>query len=1139
MPTENCFCIFLAMKRSFSLVAALFTVATTFAQTKTDSLFKGKELFLKKDLSAELNIVSQHIDHTEQMHSHVLWAHYLNQPHPSVATVKGYLAQAALEFKVPVDLLEAIAQVENNFTQIGPSIDQGWGMMHLVSNNYCNTLGEAAKLLSMNEQVLKDDARQNIRGAAVLLRSYFGNSKNTKAGLEEWYPAVSKFSGLISEELRTIQADRYYTVLKDGNVSTTLWGETIVIHRKKNLNLTYIRSTFHPNNNAAEQETGRSADYGAAVSSFTTCNYTLTRNHSIDTWVNHWIGTGTAAGAVSWFQNCSAGASAHFVTANNGTIYQVVPVASTAWHCGASGYPYNNGRSIGQEHEATVSNPGLWNSTAMLQASAQMACYFCNEYNIPVNQNIASPGICGHNSMPGTNTNCPGTIPWSTWFNYFNTGSCNAQPPVQPSNDYCGSATALSVYGNTCGSTATSDVNGATQSAAPTACDGFSSTNANDVWFTFTATSTAHTITVVPSVGMDAVVDLRNGCPGTSIDCEDAGGGEGSTEVLQAIGLTIGNTYYVRAYDYTGANNPPTTSSFTICVTTPCSQPFKPIIAGNNIFCSGQSSQLSIDNPCSGCTYTWSNGGTGTAAIVTATGNYTVTATNNCGSVSSDPYGVTVNPTPQPVINNLSNAYCLASSSVTLSATPSGGVFSGTGVTGNIFSPSVAGIGIHTVSYTFSQTGCTGTISQNVTVSASPVVQITANGPLAFCSGSSIVLTATQGSSYTWSNGSTTQSITVNQSGNFDVTVTNPAGCNASVAASTLVNVNVYPNPVASAGADQTLLQVQNNSVTIGGSPTALGGTPPFNYLWSPSSGLDAANTANPIVSNLAYATTYTITVTDANGCTATDDVNVQVALLCTYTAQPSFISLPASGTIDFFYVAVSDSSCGAWTISTCNWLSVLSPNLPVTGNSWVKISASANNDTIQRSCLVSLTGGQTVMAVQSAAIPDPCVPPITPPQVQLNFCDLAAELIPNVSYQWYNSGIIISGANTRFYSATQTGYFYVVVADSNFCSAQSQDVYVTYPGCAGTEVENIEAITTLDIYPNPANGETISINTSQVLFGSELKIHDVMGRLMKSVTLNERPAEISLPDFSAGVYVVSLKSSSGITASARFLKLR
>jgi N-acetyl-anhydromuramyl-L-alanine amidase AmpD len=1127
------------MKNMLSFIGTFLLMVAVHGQQKVDSIFKGDELFLKRDLSAELHQVAQYIDHAEQLHHHELWAHYLAQPHPSVATVNKYMAQAAAEFKVPLQLLQVIAQVENNFTQLGPSIDQGWGMMHLVQNNYCNTLGEAAQLLGVSEQVLKDDAQQNIRGAASLLRKYFGNNKNTKATLEEWYPAVRKFSGLISDELRTIQADRYYTVLKDGNVNTTLWGETIVIPRKKNLNLHYIRSTFHPSNNTTEQEAGRSADYGAAVSSFTTCNYTSTRNHSIDTWVNHWIGTGTAAGAVSWFQNCSAGASAHFVTANTGTIYQVVPVASTAWHCGASGYPYNNGRSIGQEHEATIANPGLWNSTAMLQASAQMACYFCNEYNIPINQNITSPGICGHNSMPGTNTSCPGTIPWSIWFNYFNTGSCNAQSPVQPGNDYCGGATTLNVYGSTCGNTVAGDVNGATQSAAPTACDGFSSTNADDVWFTFTATSTAHTITVVPSTGMDVVVDLRNGCPGSSIDCEDAGGGEGSTEVLQATGLTIGNTYYVRVYDYTGANNPPTTTSLTICITTPCTQPVKPVISGNNVFCSGQSSQLSVSNPCSGCTYTWSNGSTGSAVIVTATGNYTVSATNNCASISSDPYSVTVNSTPQPVINNLSNAYCLASANVTLSAVPSGGNFSGNGITGNVFSPSTAGMGTHVISYTVSQNGCTGTASQSVTVSASPVVQISVSGATDFCNGENVTLTATQGTSYNWNNGAASQSITVSQSGSFNVTVTNPGGCNANVGATSPVVVTVHPNPVASAGADQTLLQVQNNSVTIGGAPTAFAGTSPYSYLWSPSSGLDSNEVANPVVSNLSSSTTYTVTVTDANGCTVTDNVIVSVTSLCTYTTQPAQIYLPASATTDSFFVSVSDTNCCAWNISTCNWLNIVSPNLPATGSSWVKFSVTANNDTVQRYCPLPLTGGQTITVVQSASIPDPCNPPITPPQVHLNFCDLAAQLIPNVSYQWYNSGIIISGANTRFHSATETGYYYVEVADSNFCSNQSQDVYVAYPDCSGTGMQVVSNEDVLRVYPNPVSDGVINVSVSDIPPGSELKIYDAMGRLMKLLILNNTPAEISVLDFSAGVYVVSLKTYSGMSATTRFLKLQ
>nr|MBP7389704.1 N-acetylmuramoyl-L-alanine amidase [Chitinophagales bacterium] len=500
------------MKKYYTVILYLIVLHSG-AQAVTDSLYKNGQLFLHKNLSAELQLVSPHLHEEEQLHAHTTWAYYLDRPHPSVEVLKVYFNNAAQEFGVPVELLQAIGYVENNWTQIGPSIDKGWGIMHLVQNNYCNTLNEAASLLHLPEQTLRDDAQQNIRGAAALLKKYKGTEPDfAKNQLQNWYVAAKVFSGLLSYELRTLQANRYFSVIKDGARSTTLWGEQIILPKVPVLQLSFLEETSESSGSS------RSADYGPAISSFTSCNYSNTRNHAIDTYVNHWIGTGTAAGAVSWFQNCNAQASAHFVINNSGSIYQVVPVASTAWHCGASGYPYNNGRSIGVEHEATVANPGLWNSTAMLQASAEMSCYFCDLYNIPTNQNITSPGICGHNSMPGTNTSCPGTIPWSTWFSYFNTGSCSAPAVQQPANDYCGNATALTVYGNTCGSVTTGDINAATQSAVPTLCDGFTASNANDVWYSFVATATSHNITVIPSGGMDALVDLRSGCPGTTID---------------------------------------------------------------------------------------------------------------------------------------------------------------------------------------------------------------------------------------------------------------------------------------------------------------------------------------------------------------------------------------------------------------------------------------------------------------------------------------------------------------------------------------------------------------------------------------------------------------------------------------------
>ncbi len=1079
---------------------------------------------MQRDVSKELNIVASHIDKDVQPHHHEQWAYYLSKPHPSVFTVNMYFNDAAAEFGVPVEILKTIGQIENNWTQMGPSIDEGWGIMHLVHNNYCNTLHEAALLLGVSDTVLKDDAHQNIRGAAALLRKYFDdeNLQLSEPRTEDWYNAVRKFSGLISAELQTIQADRYFGVIKDGIHSTTLWNEEIVLPRNSAIDISYITANY--NSGTQPQSVDRSSEYGPAIATITTCNYSSGRNHSIDTWVNHWIGTGTAAGAVSWFQNSSANASAHFITANNGTIYQVVSVANTAWHCGASGYPYNNGRSIGEEHEATNANPGLWNSTAMLQASANMACYFCGLYGIATNQNHVSPGICGHQNMPGTNTDCPGTIPWTTWFGYFNNGTCSAVAVTAP-NDYCGNAVALNVYGQTCTSSTTGDVNGATQSTAPIACGGYTSTTAKDVWFTFVATATTHNITVVPSSGFDAVIDLRTACPGTSINCADVGGGEGTTEILQATGLTIGSTYYVRVYDYTGASNPPTTTSFTICITTPCSQPVKPTITGSHSICAGQSTVLSISNPCSGCSFSWSNGSSGSQITGTTAGNYLVTASNACGTVVSDPFAFVVNQTPQPVIGNLSNAYCLASANATLSATPSGGTFFGNGISGNIFSPSNAGTGTHTITYTVTQNGCAGSVSQIVSVSANPTVHISANGPTSVCNGNDVVLIATQGASYLWSNGANSQTITVSQDGVFDVTVTNPGGCNANVSADNPTTVIVFPNPVAYAGADQTLINVANNSITIGSSPSANGGIAPYTYLWSPAAGLSSSVNANPVVSNISSSTNYFLTVTDANGCSATDEVSIALTPACSYHLSSNYALVGAAGGIDSFYVDVSDSSCTAWDISGCNGVTIISPSLPHSGDTMVVFAVSSNTNTSQRVCSMSITGGENFVIVQDGAtVIDPCNPPPQTPTVQLNSCELAASYIPNLSYQWYMDIAVISSANSRFYTVDQSGYYYVVVADSNFCTAQSQDVFVNYPACMPTGVKELDNAFRFEIYESAGDQWHLIVGNESI--GSQLEIFNAVGQLVMKAEIKNQQDEIDARSFTTGIYFARLSDA-------------
>ncbi|MBL0018290.1 MAG: HYR domain-containing protein [Bacteroidetes bacterium] len=139
------------------------------------------------------------------------------------------------------------------------------------------------------------------------------------------------------------------------------------------------------------------------------------------------------------------------------------------------------------------------------------------------------------------------------------------------------------------------------------------------------------------------------------------------------------------------------------------------------------------------------------------------------------------------------------------------------------------------------------------------VATITNVGNTSFCSGGSVTLVATQAAGYLWSTGETTQSITVNTAGNYSVTVTSANGCSAIAGP---VAVSVFPNPSVSAtSVNATCPGVANGSATA----LVVGGTPNYTYLWTPGgqTGVTASNIG---------AGTYSVQVTDANGCTATSN---------------------------------------------------------------------------------------------------------------------------------------------------------------------------------------------------------------------------------------------------------------------------
>lgn len=171
-----------------------------------------------------------------------------------------------------------------------------------------------------------------------------------------------------------------------------------------------------------------SADYGPAIWNPTTCNYSSRNGTAISAVTIHDI-EGSYAGCISWFKNCSAQASAHYVLrSSDGQVTQMVLESNKAWHVGSEN-PY----TIGLEHEGYASQSG-WYTTAMYTSSAAVVRDICasgyginplRAYNGPSTSGLNTLGSCvkikGHQHYPNQNHVDPGIYwNWETYYRLLN-----------------------------------------------------------------------------------------------------------------------------------------------------------------------------------------------------------------------------------------------------------------------------------------------------------------------------------------------------------------------------------------------------------------------------------------------------------------------------------------------------------------------------------------------------------------------------------------------------------------------------------------------------------------------------------------------------------------------------------------------
>ncbi|TDO25395.1 HYR domain-containing protein [Sediminibacterium goheungense] len=359
-------------------------------------------------------------------------------------------------------------------------------------------------------------------------------------------------------------------------------------------------------------------------------------------------------------------------------------------------------------------------------------------------------------------------------------------------------------------------------------------------------------------------------------------------------------------------------------------------------------------------------------------------------------------------------------------------------------------VGEHTVVIT-SANGCSLTRSVIIDELDLPKPVITVNGPTSFCvGGGSVSLTAPAASSYQWSNGQTTQSITVTSAGNYTVTVPGASGC---LVTSNPVSITTTPAPTVNPVANQ---EVCHNAVAT----TAInfsGAIPGTVYNWinnTPSIGLAASGTGD-IASFVGQNTgntpvTATITVTPSyNGCVGTPvSFTIRVNPIPVFAAIQNQTVCAGSTTTPVTFVGQVAGTTYSWfggaSVGLVNgsgntipsFTTVNTGNAPVTAS----IIAISNYAGATMSCGTSRQFNITVNPVISASISAAGATTVCPGSSVV----LQANTGNEFTYQWKKNGDNIINATSANYTATSSGDYSVVVT-ANGCSSNPSNTIAVH----------------------------------------------------------------------------------------------
>lgn len=362
------------------------------------------------------------------------------------------------------------------------------------------------------------------------------------------------------------------------------------------------------------------------------------------------------------------------------------------------------------------------------------------------------------------------------------------------------------------------------------------------------------------------------------------------------------------------------------------------------------------------------------------------------------------------------------------------------------------------------------------------VIDIQGNQP--FCEGDAITLTASDGENYEWSTDETTQTITVNSSDTYTVTITNNTG--QSAIATEVVTMNPLPNPPTTIPSDSPTF--------CEGESIELQAFQAMNLSWS------TGETSSIITVN--ESGNYWATNTDANGCTSLPSDTIQVEVLPTPTA-----SITPSGATEFcegelVQLTATDGDSYFWYMSGLVFGVGSTVNITQEADYWVIVGLGSCLDT----------------AYQSIEVYEPIVPTI-------DFDGTILTASSANSYQWFLNGVLIPGATNSIFTPTEDGIYRVETTDANGCHASSTILNVIL-----NSVNNLDFLNYLNVFPNPTDSKfTLSIGSTEILKDIEIILLNNLGQsVLETIYAQPNQMEftqtLSAENLPPGIYWLNLK---------------